>query len=73
MGVHAKSIWRILRRLKKSCTVAHDIMKSLMKLPSLDAVSSNLFCSDFDTKSYSSITNSMFCRRSYGLVLKALS
>lgn len=39
MGVYAKNIWKNLRRLKKSCTVVHDIMKALMNLPSMDAVS----------------------------------
>lgn len=42
MGVYAKSIWKTLRRLKKSCTVVHDIMKALMNLPYMDAVSSVL-------------------------------
>ncbi|KAI3464828.1 hypothetical protein Pfo_021491 [Paulownia fortunei] len=37
MGVYARSIWKTLRRLKKSCTVVHDIMKALMNLPSIDA------------------------------------
>ncbi|XP_057794846.1 putative E3 ubiquitin-protein ligase LIN-1 isoform X2 [Salvia miltiorrhiza] len=37
MGAYAKSIWKTLRRLKKSCTVVHDIMKALMNLPYMDA------------------------------------
>ncbi|KAL3845328.1 hypothetical protein ACJIZ3_002731 [Penstemon smallii] len=37
VGAYAKCIWRTLRRLKKSCTVVHDIMKALMNLPSIDA------------------------------------
>ncbi|KAH6823024.1 hypothetical protein C2S53_020427 [Perilla frutescens var. hirtella] len=37
MGMYAKSIWKTLRRLKKSCTVVHDIMKALMNLPYMDA------------------------------------
>lgn len=39
MAVYAKSIWKTLRKLKRSCTVVHDIMKALMNLPSIDAVS----------------------------------
>ena len=44
MGAYAKSMWKTLRRLKKSCTVVHDIMKALMNLPYMDAVSSVLNC-----------------------------
>ncbi|XP_051139219.1 putative E3 ubiquitin-protein ligase LIN-1 [Andrographis paniculata] len=33
----AKSVWKTLRRLKKSCAVAHDVIKALMKSQSLDA------------------------------------
>lgn len=40
MGAYAKSIWKTLRRLKKSCSVVHDIMKALMNLPYMDVVSS---------------------------------
>ncbi|XP_073137184.1 putative E3 ubiquitin-protein ligase LIN-1 [Henckelia pumila] len=36
VAAYAKSMWKILRRLKKSCTVAHDIMKALMKMSSVD-------------------------------------
>ncbi|KAK6115209.1 hypothetical protein DH2020_007478 [Rehmannia glutinosa] len=37
MGVYARSIWKTLRRLRKYCTVVHDIMKALMNLPSIDS------------------------------------
>ncbi|XP_073052869.1 putative E3 ubiquitin-protein ligase LIN-1 [Primulina eburnea] len=36
VAVYAKSMWKILRRLKKICTVAHDIMKALMNMSSID-------------------------------------
>ncbi|XP_047958972.1 putative E3 ubiquitin-protein ligase LIN-1 [Salvia hispanica] len=42
MGAYAKSMWKTLRRLKKSCTVVHDIMKALMNLPYMDAA--ELWC-----------------------------
>ncbi|KAL8059222.1 hypothetical protein ABFX02_03G071700 [Erythranthe guttata] len=37
IGVYAKSIWKTLRKIKKSCTAANDITKALMNLPSIDA------------------------------------
>ncbi|XP_073276156.1 putative E3 ubiquitin-protein ligase LIN-1 [Primulina huaijiensis] len=36
VAVYAKTMWKILRRLKKICTVAHDIMKALMNMSSID-------------------------------------
>ncbi|CAI9763800.1 unnamed protein product [Fraxinus pennsylvanica] len=37
VGVYTKSIWKILRKLKKSSTAASDILKALMNLPCVDA------------------------------------
>ncbi|XP_012835676.1 PREDICTED: putative E3 ubiquitin-protein ligase LIN [Erythranthe guttata] len=37
IGVYAKSLWKTLRKIKKSCTAASDITKALMNLPSIDA------------------------------------
>ncbi|XP_073043789.1 putative E3 ubiquitin-protein ligase LIN-1 isoform X2 [Primulina eburnea] len=36
VAVYTKSMWKILRRLKKSCTVAHDIMKALINMTSIN-------------------------------------
>ncbi|XP_060962901.1 putative E3 ubiquitin-protein ligase LIN-1 isoform X1 [Cannabis sativa] len=37
LGVYAKSIYKTLRKLKRNSMVVNDIMKALMKLPSVDA------------------------------------
>ncbi|KAL2468241.1 Transducin/WD40 repeat-like superfamily protein [Forsythia ovata] len=37
VGVYAKCIWKILRKLKMSSTAANDILKALMNLPCVDA------------------------------------
>jgi len=39
LRVYAKSIYRILRKLKKYSTVAADILKALLNLNSVDVVS----------------------------------
>ena len=39
LGAYAKSIYRTLRELKKNSVVVTDIMKALMNLSSVDAVS----------------------------------
>ncbi|KAL8524096.1 hypothetical protein ACS0TY_013891 [Phlomoides rotata] len=36
IAAYAKSIWKTLRRLKKSCKVVPDIMRALINLPSMD-------------------------------------
>ncbi|GAA0152215.1 hypothetical protein LIER_10751 [Lithospermum erythrorhizon] len=36
LGVYSKSIFKCLRKIKKSCTVANDILKALMNSPCLD-------------------------------------
>lgn len=82
MGVYAKSIWKTLRRLKKSCTVVHDIMKALMNLPYMDAVSCVLFwigCKMVINPKYTlnyilKVKHTLISfRQSYGPVLKVLS
>jgi len=39
LRAYAKSIYRIMRKLKKYSTVAADIMKTLLNLNSVDVVS----------------------------------
>lgn len=77
LGVYVKSIYNVLRKLKRSSSVVTDILKALISLPSVNAVSSQ----------HSLLVHSFLCFRnagcaykvcicfsqSYGLVLKSLT
>lgn len=42
LGVYAKCMYKTLRKLKRNSVVVNDILKTLMNLPSVNAVSISL-------------------------------